>query len=155
MKLHVRRNASRSLHPRRGPFRRGGAILEAALVLPILLALTFGMIEYGYFFFLKHTLQGAARDGARIAIVPNGTNAKITSTVLAAMTSSGLNTLPYQVDIQNGSTSGAINVATATAQTPIKVVVRLNWSAINTGLRPMGLIDGGKQVSGTAVMVKE
>jgi Flp pilus assembly protein TadG len=153
MKLHVRRNAS-SRHPRRGAFRRGGAILEAALVLPILLALSFGMIEYGYFFFLKHTLQGAARDGARIAIVPNGTNAKITSTVAASMQAAGLENTGYQVDIQN-STGGAINVATVTAQTPIKVVVHCDWSAVSSGLRPMGLIDGTKQVSGTAVMIKE
>jgi Flp pilus assembly protein TadG len=155
MNLHVRRNASRFLHARRGPFRRGGAILEAALVLPILLALSFGMIEYGYFFFLKHTLQGAARDGARIAIVPNGTNAKITSTVAASMQAAGLENSGYQVEIQNGSTSGAINVATVAAQTPIKVVVHCNWSAVSSGLRPMGLIDGAKQVSGTAVMIKE
>ena len=65
MNVHVRRIAFSRCRGR-GAFRRGGAILEAALVLPILLALSFGMVEYGYYFFVKHTLQGAARDGARI-----------------------------------------------------------------------------------------
>ena len=37
--------------------RRGGALIEAALVMPILLGLCFGMVEFGYFFFVKHTLQ--------------------------------------------------------------------------------------------------
>ena len=44
--------------------RRGSAVLDAALVFPILLSLTFGAIEYGYYFFVKNTLQGAAREGA-------------------------------------------------------------------------------------------
>src|SRR4051812_13398788 len=54
-------------------FRRGNAVMEMALVLPILLALSFGTVEFGYFFYVKHTLQGAARDGARQAILPSAT----------------------------------------------------------------------------------
>ena len=48
--------------------RCGSALLDAALVLPILLSLMFGTVEYGHFFYWKHTLQGAAREGARTAI---------------------------------------------------------------------------------------
>ena len=40
--------------------RRGSAVLDAALVFPILISLTFGCIEFGDFFYVKHTLQGAA-----------------------------------------------------------------------------------------------
>ena len=45
-------------------WRRGSAVLDAALVFPILLSLTFGTVEYGHYFYWKHTLQGAAREGA-------------------------------------------------------------------------------------------
>lgn len=140
---------------RRSPRRRGGAILEAALVLPILLALAFGMIEFGYFFFVKHTLQGAAREGARVGIVPSGTNAAVNSAVTTAMRAAGLDGTGYQIEIKHGSSDANLNVATAEAQTPVKVVVRCDWSAIDGGLRPLGLISDGAQVTGVTVMMKE
>ena len=60
---------------------RGSAVLDAALVFPILLSLTFGTIEYGYYFYVKHSLQGAAREGARAAITPSATNSDVTTAV--------------------------------------------------------------------------
>lgn len=47
---------------------RGAAIVEMALVLPLLLALLMGMLVYGYYFMLAHSVQQAANDGARAAI---------------------------------------------------------------------------------------
>lgn len=44
---------------------RGAAIVEFAVVLPLLLALLFGIIEYGWIFMLRQTMQNAAREGAR------------------------------------------------------------------------------------------
>jgi len=58
---------------------RGNAVLEAALVLPVLTSLTFGTIEYGHFFFVKHTLEGAAREGARAGIVATAVNGDVTA----------------------------------------------------------------------------
>ena len=136
-------------------FRSGGALLEAAQVLPILFALGCGMVENGYIYYVKHALQGADRDGARVGIVPSGTNAKIQTTVSNAMQAAGLSSIGYQVDIRNGSTDAALNVSTATTQTPVKVVVHCTWSSIGTGLRPMGLIPDATQCSGAAVMMKE
>ena len=147
-----RQKSTRALKPRR---RRGGAILEAALVMPILLGLCFGMVEFGYYFFVKHTFQGAARDGARMGIVPNATNAKVTTTVATAMTAAGFDAGAYQVEIKHGETDASLNVATAAAQTPVKVIVKCNWSAIGSGLRPLGLIAETKEVTGVTVMLKE
>ena len=45
--------------------RCGNAIVEMALLLPVLIGLTFGAAEYGYAMYVKHTLQGASREGAR------------------------------------------------------------------------------------------
>ena len=144
------------LHERnRRPRRRGGALLEAALVMPILLGLCFGMVEFGYFFFVKHTLQAAARDGARMGIVATGTNAKVTATVATAMKAAGLTETGYEVEIKDGTTDANLDVSTATPQTPIKVVVKCNWSAIGSGLRPLGLIGETTKVKGTTVMLKE
>ena len=48
---------------------KGASIVEFALVLPILLALVMGIIEFGWLFNGHIMITGAAREGARQAIV--------------------------------------------------------------------------------------
>ena len=57
---------------RRG--RRGAAIVEFAVVLPLLMLILFGILEYGYLFFVQQTLTNAAREGCRIAVLQSTTN---------------------------------------------------------------------------------
>ena len=45
--------------------RRGGAVVEFAVVLPLLITLLLGVIEYGWLFMVRQTLQNAAREGCR------------------------------------------------------------------------------------------
>jgi Flp pilus assembly protein TadG len=47
--------------------RRGAVAVEFAIVAPVLLALMFGMIQYGKSFEMQNQLQVAAREGARFA----------------------------------------------------------------------------------------
>jgi Flp pilus assembly protein TadG len=47
-------------------------MVEFALVLPILLLLTLGIINFGYLFGQQLSLNQAVREGARAAVVPNG-----------------------------------------------------------------------------------
>ena len=54
--------------------RDGSAAAEMALVLPLLLVLTFGPLELGNYFMNQHTLVKAVRDGARFAARQNFTN---------------------------------------------------------------------------------
>jgi Flp pilus assembly protein TadG len=54
--------------PRVAGGRRGAAMVELALVLLPLLALIFGIIDFGFAIFLRSTLQHAARQGARYAV---------------------------------------------------------------------------------------
>ena len=49
--------------------RRGGTILELALILPIFLMLSLGMLDLGRAVFRYHVLNQAACQGARRAIV--------------------------------------------------------------------------------------
>ena len=63
----VRRIARTGLTLARG--ERGAAIVEMALVLPLLLALLMGVLVYGQYFMLAHNVQQAANDGARASIV--------------------------------------------------------------------------------------
>jgi len=48
---------------------RGSSIVEFALTLPIFIILVVGIIEFGWYFFVQHTLQYATREGMRLALV--------------------------------------------------------------------------------------
>lgn len=48
------------------PRPRGAAAVEFALVLPLLLTILFGTIEWGYYFFNRQIVINSAREGARV-----------------------------------------------------------------------------------------
>ncbi|WP_136513109.1 TadE/TadG family type IV pilus assembly protein [Geomonas edaphica] len=49
--------------------QRGQAIVETAIILPILILLIMGLFEFGRYMYLKNTLNNAARAAARAAVV--------------------------------------------------------------------------------------
>jgi Flp pilus assembly protein TadG len=129
--------------------RKGNVILEAALVLPILLLLAFGTIEFGYYFYVKNNVQGAAREGVRASIAPGATNADVNAAVAASMTTSGLSQSGYTV------TTVPADVSTATPGASIRVTVQCAWGVVGGGARPMRLMSANKSVRGNASMRKE
>ncbi len=48
---------------------RGNTAVEFALTLPIFIILFIGIIEFGWYFFVQHTIQYATREGMRLALV--------------------------------------------------------------------------------------
>ena len=60
-------------HTPHGPTRRrrdlGEALVEMALVLPILLVLSLGMLDFGRAFHMKNIVDAAAREACRLAVV--------------------------------------------------------------------------------------
>ena len=54
---------------RRARRRRGMAMVEFVMVLPALLVILFGILEFGVLFYQWLTLSNAAREGARAAVV--------------------------------------------------------------------------------------
>jgi Flp pilus assembly protein TadG len=81
--------------------RRGVVLIEAALVFPILLLLTFGLIEYGWLFLRMESLSNAARRGARVAVTPDATNSDVLSAIDNMMTDSGLGDSGYTVTVSS------------------------------------------------------
>ena len=68
----------------------GTTLVEAALVFPLLLLLTLGVIEYGWLFLKAQQTTHAAREGARFAIRPDATNNEVESLIDSLMTAAGI-----------------------------------------------------------------
>ena len=49
--------------------QKGGALIEFAIVLPVLVLLVIGIIEFGLLVYNKHIIANASREGVRAAIV--------------------------------------------------------------------------------------
>jgi Flp pilus assembly protein TadG len=140
---------------RRGTRRRGGhGVMEAALVLPVLLALSMGMVEFGTFFQAKHTITGAARDGCRTAILGGATHAQAVAAVDNTMNSAGYAQGTYTVGFSDPDSSAAIaDVALVERGRGVRVTVRANFGDIGT--RPLGVLPADKAVTGITTMIKE
>jgi hypothetical protein len=63
---------------------RGAAAVEFALVVPLLIMLVFGIIDFGYLINRVSLVNNAARDAARVASL-NGTHAEVVATADAAL----------------------------------------------------------------------
>jgi Flp pilus assembly protein TadG len=145
------RLTSRFCRPGRVTSRRGGAVLETALVMGVLIMLTFGTAEYGYYFFVKNTLAGAARDGVRAAIPATAVNSDVTTAISTAMTAAHIPSSEYTV------TLSPTDISTATTGSAVTVTITCTWGTV--GVTPLPVSMGGiattKQVTGVAVMRKE
>lgn len=97
---------------RRGSHRaRAGAVVEFAVVLPLLLTILFGIIEYGWVFMVRQTLQNAAREGCRLAVLSTSVEpyTNVTDRVAQVMSPTGL-------------TSYTVNMTHATPGNPVESV---------------------------------
>jgi len=63
--------------------RRGVAVVELAVVSPLLFALLFGIIEFGWLFTVQHTMVSAAREGARVGVLQGSTLEEVEAQIRA------------------------------------------------------------------------
>ena len=80
--------------------RKGQSVVEFALVLPILVMIVMGIVEFGRIFMAQQIVTNASREGARSAVLPSSTSSDVETTVLNYMTSGGL-TGPTNVQMTN------------------------------------------------------
>ena len=94
--------------------RRAAAIVEFAVVLPLLLTILFGIIEYGWVFMVRQTLQTAAREGCRLAVLQTSVSpyTNVLTRVSTVMGPSGLNT--YSVSMTHATPGDPVEVVEIT-----------------------------------------
>ena len=76
----------------------GAALIEAAFVLPILLVLAMGMLDFGRAFHTKSLLDQAAREGARIAVVTAPDASLVTARATTVLSAGGVAPTSVTVD---------------------------------------------------------
>jgi Flp pilus assembly protein TadG len=108
--------------------QRGAALLETALALPMVLLVAVGIFEFGRAYQTWQVLTNAAREAARVAVLPNGNQAIATERARAYMRSGQLqraddanvSLVPVQLDLGGGLMANASSV---TVSYPFEFIV--------------------------------
>jgi Flp pilus assembly protein TadG len=95
------------------PSQSGQAVIELALTLPILLVIVMGIFDFGLMFQRYEVVTNAAREGARVGVLPNYTTADAQARAQQYLTSGGLS---------SASATISAAVASTTFGTPAKTV---------------------------------
>lgn len=93
---------------------RGAVAAEFALLLPVLMLILFGTIEFGMIMYSRELITNASREGARagiVQVVPKPTAGAITTIVTNYLTGTGIDTGLVTVTVAG---SGGANPATLT-----------------------------------------
>lgn len=118
----------------------GAAMVEFALVLPLMLLVIGGVVDFGRMLFTEVTLTNAAREGARAAVVSTATTTDIQNRAQAA--SPGLT-------ITTAATPGGTPCATPGGNATVTVSAPFTWFI----LAPVSGVAGlPSTLSSTAVM---
>lgn len=125
--------------------RRGAAVVEFAVVAPLLFALTLGMMEVSRMVMVKQLMVSASREGARLAVLPGTTSAEVVALVSQELTATSVNGVNIQVQPSN--------LATAGVGTPI--TVSLNVEASTVSWVPTPLFSFNQTLSASTTMRKE
>lgn len=72
----------------------GAELVEFALVLPLMLLVLLAILDFGLLFQRYHVVTNAAREGARVAVLPGYADADVQTRVAQFLTASGLSDAP-------------------------------------------------------------
>ena len=113
--------------PRRTPRsartdRRGAAVVEFAIVAPLLVLLIFGIIEVGRLVMVQQILTNASREGARRAVLEHATAAEVQTVADNYLSNSSISGATVTVDPIPLSSLGFGESVTVTCSIPFEQV---------------------------------
>jgi Flp pilus assembly protein TadG len=98
---------------------RGAELIELAVVLPILLVVFAAIVDFGFLFQRYEVITNAAREGARLGVLPGYSTTDVQNRVSQYLTASGMNAgaatitvtfNPAQAISPGGPTIGVVDV---------------------------------------------
>lgn len=124
--------------------RKGAAVVELAVCLPIIVVLVFGSIETCNMIFLRQTLNASAYEGIRVAVGPDAVHQEVIDRCQAVLDARDVKGATITIDRQD--------VANVAPGQPIRVVVSAKCDANSGG--PSWFF-AGRTLEGQASFVKE
>ena len=123
---------------------RGAALIEMALTLPLLLLVTMGAVEFGRAYQHWQVLTNAAREGARIAVLPGVNDDAVKARVTTYMTAGRLTTpAAATITVTRNTALGAGTASTVVVDYPFTFIM----------LQPVAqLVAGGPAVGAPLTM---
>lgn len=136
-------NARRSGFPGRLRDESGQAFVEFLLVVPALLLLVVGILEFGTAWRTNQVVTNTAREGARIAVLPQplGTEANVMDAIETRLASGGLN--PDQAEVQIFCENGNGSDCFGSGRTGTATEVRIEYPHTFIFLGPVANLWGG------------
>jgi Flp pilus assembly protein TadG len=136
--------------PRSG--RRAAVAVEMAVVLPIMLLVVLGIIEFGRAMMVSNLLTSAAREGAREAALPDRNDTEVKGVVVARLNASNIPAVTGDVKVLvNGVEK---NASEATTGDTITVTVNVTVKKV-TWLPTSFILKSTDKLGGQAVMRRE
>ncbi len=102
---------------------RGLALVETAVVILLLLFVTFAMMEFGWIFHRIQQVNNGAREGARIAVLPDRTPADALAAVNTLMTQFRITGATVTITPADTSVLEAGDLVTVNVSVPVRNVM--------------------------------
>jgi Flp pilus assembly protein TadG len=123
--------------------RRGTSIVETAIILPLLVVLTFGAIKYSWLFFKAQQVLNVTRQATRMAVRPDATDAQVRAKIATLMGDAGI----------SDYTEPVISMAVGTGE---NVTVTLSVPVANVDILKLPLLPVSvEHISASLTMSKE
>lgn len=137
---------------------RGAELIEFALVLPLLLMILLGIVDFGFLFQRMQVMTNAAREGARMAVLPGYKPGDVDFRVRDFVRTGGVPTTPENLKIS--VTDVPIPTTTTPPPSPMKGIrVEVTYTHQYLFIGPIAKLLGGSfasvPVSGVAIMRNE
>jgi Flp pilus assembly protein TadG len=104
--------------------QRGAALLETAITIPLVLLISVSIFEFGRAYQTWQVLTNAAREGARVSILTDQTDAQVTAAVRNYMTSGRLpNAASAPINVERSVAFGGNTASRITISYPFNFMV--------------------------------
>jgi hypothetical protein len=111
-------------------------MVEFAIMLPVFMLIVIGMIEFGRTVMIHQVLVNAAREGARLAVIPGATNSQVTSRVEEWLVT--LDAPGRQIAITDESGT-AVDLASVNPHDVVRISVSVPYNEVGVGITSLFL----------------
>lgn len=122
-----------------GVGRRGQAVLEFALILPIFMLLFLAATDFGRAYLRLHLLTSAAREGSRAGSLPASTDSRVRDSVDRFLADAGLDPVnwpPSEIVVTDPDGNPRAGLAQARQGDRVRVTVEQDFVLIGAGFLP-------------------